>query len=1225
MPRPPSRAAVFLTILLLGIGSQIVQALLVRESLVVFYGNEVSLGAFFGSWLFWVALGSWGVTRARARGRLPDATRALAWLLLLLPLLLVLQVAAIRSVRLLFDIPSIELVPLGDLFLALLAITLPTSLALGVAFPLSCKALQDLGGAGEASDGAVRGVSWLYVAEALGALLGGVLFTFLLVQWLGVWHGLGALTLALALTAYLLVPNWHTGAPAAVLGLAGLLFAVTPLADRVQSHLERLRFDSLQPGLEFLDAVETRYGHVALGRVGSQISVVRDGHVAESFPQPSALEQTAAYAYSQAAGAKRVLMFGGLSDGLAAELLRYPLDQVDVVEQDPLAFERIRRFLTPETRQALQDPRLAVYFRDGRRYLNALETGPFDLVLALHAVPTSAHSNRYFTREFYSRVRRHLAPEGVFCTQVSSASNYLGSTVRSYTGSVYRTLKEGFPYIAILPGDTHLYCASAAPGRVTEDPYELEERYLSTDVEHRFASLSFLSLLPAEQIRYVRDQLEGEEGDLNADSRPVTYYLNMMLWGRFTASGFVEWLEGLRRMGVWPYLVPVVVFLALWLLRVSLQGFLRPRLRRQAATYGLAVLGMVAMAQQLVILFSYQAHVGFVFERVALLNGLFMTGLALGTGGLGQHLARRSNPDATLATLMGVVALLLLGFPFLLESMGSRPILVQEAAYLGLSVLFGFLTGVGFPLGVAQVHRDLGEVTATGGISEAADSLGGAVGGLITGALLVPLLGINGTSQLLAIVSLSAALPLLYARFAPTYLPRLLPRGQRAFPWLRVGWVLAFLVLTLFGWDLAQRGAEPGPLLQFDEQRLAQASGSDRFRLVETPFPHYLGWDRQGSAQADPDSASLSTMAVAADVRGYAGPLNLLVSVGRNGSLRGARYLDSNETPAYIAGIQVWLDTLSGADLSRAGLDLQRVDALSGATLSSQAALRAINRSVRRAGEAAFNQDWAATGPEAPAASGVTSLRFLLTLALLLIFFPIYLSGREGARLGLQWAVLLILGFWLNSLVTEVDVVNLSQGYWSSWRDNPQRWLLIGFVVVSGILFGQVWCGYLCPFGALQEFVSRLGRRLGLRSYPQRPLETRARFMKHLLLCLMLAAVWVTDDAFWASFNPMQHAFGGRWDGWLGPLIGVALVGALFYFRFWCRYLCPFGALLSLSNKLALLQWLAPKRRFEHCDLGVREEFDMDCIRCNRCLTGKDTGIRHSPATMHPGASAEDG
>jgi NosR/NirI family nitrous oxide reductase transcriptional regulator len=325
------------------------------------------------------------------------------------------------------------------------------------------------------------------------------------------------------------------------------------------------------------------------------------------------------------------------------------------------------------------------------------------------------------------------------------------------------------------------------------------------------------------------------------------------------------------------------------------------------------------------------------------------------------------------------------------------------------------------------------------------------------------------------------------------------------------------------------------------------------------------------------------------------------------------RHLASNETPSYIVGIAAWLQGLKGVDLSGAELDLQRVDALSGATVSSRAALAAVNRTAAVAGRAAFGKSFATVSDQADAGSELQMPRFLVTLALLLVSIPIYLSGSERARLGLLGASLVLLGFWLNSLVTEIDLVNLGLGHLTSLSENPQRWLLLGFVLLSGLAFGQLWCGYLCPFGALQEFASRLGRLLGLRRYPQRPLEVRLRFLKFLLLGLTLAAVLLSGDAFWVSFNPMQHAFGGRPGGWMLWVLGASLLGALVYFRFWCRYLCPFGAFLALSNKFALLRRFAPKRRFEHCDLGVKEEFDVDCIRCNRCLSGRDTGMRKKP------------
>ena len=1204
LPRLSHR--IFLAILVLGAYSQIVQAILIREGLVVFYGNEVSLGVFFASWLFWVALGSISVLWLRESRFVRQPLPALRLLLLLLPLLLLAQVLALRAVRLLLDVSSAEFVPLGELFLALFLITLPSSLVLGIAFPVGCRALEQAARSGRAE--AVGEVARLYVADALGALSGGVLFTFVLVQWFGPAGAVGLLTLALGLTALSLGPGVGRFAGLAV-AATGLLLVATPLAPRLDSALEHLRFATLQPGLELLDTVETRYGHVAVARFGEQISVVRDGKIGQSFPQPERVQQEAAYFYAQAQGAKRVLLLGGFAGGLAAELLRYPLERIDQVEEDRRAFERVEPYLHAENRRALQDSRLHLHFGDGRRFVNRLTPEErFDLVLVLDAAPTSAYSNRYFTQEFYQRVRARLTADGVLCTQVSSSSNYLGSTVRSYTASVFATLQAVFPEVAIMPGDEQVYCAAQRPGRVSEDPQALARRYRDTPLDaHRFPAESFRSLLEPERISFVREQLTAGDRDLNRDDKPITYYLNMVLWGKFSASGFVDWLEKLRQMGVWPYLLPLGLLVALWLLRLSLEGFRRARLQRQTGTFALVVLGLIAMAGQLAILFSYQSHVGFMFERVALLNGLFMTGLALGAG-LGKGLARRGRAEWALSAVLLVVAGALLGMPGMLAAIGDWVSRWQEGGYLGLSLGLGLLTGTGFPLGFQLAHRDLPAIVRSSGIAQAADNLGGALGGLVTGAFMVPILGVAGSCQLLALFALFALAPLLYARFVPERLSGVGERGYRAFPWSRFGWFLTFSVLLVFGWMQFERQTQPGPQLLFDDDRLMEVSGSGTFELRETPFVHYLGEGGEGGR-----TLSLSSMTVASDVRGYAGPINLLLAIDEAGRLRGVRHVASRETPSYVAGIDAWLAGLAGEDLGEAPLSLERVDGLSGATVSSQAALEAINRSARAAGEAAFGRVLAPADPHEQAAPAWRSPRFLVTLALLLAFFPVYLSGSEKARLVFQVASLAILGFWLNSLVTETDLVNLSMGHGSSLADNPQRWLLLGFVLVTAILFGQVWCGYLCPFGALQELISRLGRRVFLRGYPDRAVDTRARFLKFLLLALMLMGVWLSGETRWASFNPMQHAFGGHWEGWMGALIGVSLVGALFYVRFWCRYFCPFGAFLALSNKLALLRRLAPRRRFEHCDLGVRDQFDIDCIHCSRCLTGQDTRLRHRP------------
>jgi spermidine synthase len=1206
MSRPQTRYRLFLLLTLLGIHAQVAQALLVRESLVAFYGNEVSVGAFYGGWLFWIALGSLAAVSLRNRPALSLPSPLLRAILLALPLLLAGQLLAVRGIRLVLDVSPTEFIPLGQVFLSILVLTLPSGLALGLAFPLACRALRSQRGADADLAGTVSGVSYLYIFDALGALLGGLLFTFVLVEWLGVWRSLGAVTAALALSSLLLPGGSRRGHwIAGLLGVSGLVFAATPLGSWVDGRMEAFRFAGLQPGLDLEEAVETRYGHVAVGRIGSQFSVVEDGRIAESFPNREEVQQEAAFVYAQSSDARRVLMFGGLAGGLAAELLRYPLQRLELVVQDRRAFERLRPYLGAETLQALEDPRLRVHFQDGRRFANRLSGREgYDLVLVLRADPSNAHSNRYFTQDFYQQVRQAMAAGGVLCTAVSSASNYLGADVKSYSGSVFRTLAQTFPYVAIAPGDSHLYCAAAAPGRVSEDPSVLERRYLAVPLDqHRFPALSFFSLLPADRIEFVRSQLSAETGELNSDARPVTYYLNMLLWGRFTGSLLVEWLEKLRSLGPWPYLLPPGLLVLLMLARAGFQGFRRPRLQRQAATLALALLGLIAMAVQLVLLFSYQAQLGFMFSRLALLNGVFMTGLALGAGAVGQYLARSREPGLLLAGLMGLVAVGLLGLPSVLSGLAALDAETQEAVYLGLCLLAGLLTGAGFPLGLAQTHADTGELLSSSGLAEAADSLGGALGGLVTGALLVPLLGVEGSCRVLALLALIGLPALLYARFAPERQASLQARSYASFPYAPLTWTLTWLVLCVYLLTLLGRGAGSEPTLYFDQTALAEVTGSTEFELREQPIPHYLG---RGSSE-DGRTVALATMAAAPQVRGYAGPINLLIGVDEQGRLSGVRYLDSDETPSYIFGIQGWLQGLVGSELSREPLSLARVDAMSGATVSSHAAIESINRAARVASAAAFGRTLPGAQGQAPA---WRSPRFLVTLGLLLLFFPVYLSGSETARLVYQGLVLVGFGFWLNTLVTEMDLVNLSLGRVSDLADNPQRWLLLGFVLVATLLFGQVWCGYCCPFGALQEFFSRLGRFLYLRSYVERPLDQRLRLLKYLLLALMLLAVWGSGDVLWAGFDPMQHLFGGHVSGWLALIAAISLGGALVYYRFWCRYFCPVGALLALGNKLALLGRWAPKRRFEHCDLGVRHEFDVDCIRCSRCLTGRDFGQR---------------
>ncbi len=132
----------------------------------------------------------------------------------------------------------------------------------------------------------------------------------------------------------------------------------------------------------------------------------------------------------------------------------------------------------------------------------------------------------------------------------------------------------------------------------------------------------------------------------------------------------------------------------------------------------------------------------------------------------------------------------------------------------------------------------------------------------------------------------------------------------------------------------------------------------------------------------------------------------------------------------------------------------------------------------------------------------------------------------------------------------------------------------------------------------------------GLRVRPAPGVETAGRYVKFAILALVASLFLVTDDTVWASFSPLQHLFAdrfrqvflGRLDTWILALSAAVLILSVFYFRFWCRYLCPAGALLALFNKVSLVRKWAPKTVPARCDLGVGFREDLDCIRCHRCL-----------------------
>ncbi|HEY6898494.1 MAG TPA: 4Fe-4S binding protein [Rhodocyclaceae bacterium] len=196
---------------------------------------------------------------------------------------------------------------------------------------------------------------------------------------------------------------------------------------------------------------------------------------------------------------------------------------------------------------------------------------------------------------------------------------------------------------------------------------------------------------------------------------------------------------------------------------------------------------------------------------------------------------------------------------------------------------------------------------------------------------------------------------------------------------------------------------------------------------------------------------------------------------------------------------------------------------------------------------------------------------------------------------------------------------------------DPVSLLLIGFTVSSFQVWGRgTFCGWLCPFGALQEFVGLLARRLGVPQY-RPPAQWLASFawLRYGLLALLCLAAWFapTFGGLLVEVEPFKTAITVGFErSW--PYLayaGLLLALGACYFKFFCRVLCPLGAAMALGGRLRRLDWLP--RRAEcgtpcqtcraRCDYdAIASDGAIEYAQCFQCLDC--VGIYHDAQRCAP-------
>jgi polyferredoxin len=180
---------------------------------------------------------------------------------------------------------------------------------------------------------------------------------------------------------------------------------------------------------------------------------------------------------------------------------------------------------------------------------------------------------------------------------------------------------------------------------------------------------------------------------------------------------------------------------------------------------------------------------------------------------------------------------------------------------------------------------------------------------------------------------------------------------------------------------------------------------------------------------------------------------------------------------------------------------------------------------------------------------------------------------------------------------------------------------LAGIVLLLSIFFGPVFCGWVCPLGTVQEWVGKLGKKFFRRRYnhfvPAR-LDHYLRYTRYLVLLWVLYVTATSGVLVFEAYDPYYALF-NFWTtevAWTALLIlGLVLLGSIFVERPWCKYACPYGAVLGITN---LFRVFSIKRSTTTCkadgacsimcpmNIPVDSKTtvrDHQCISCMECTS----------------------
>ncbi len=752
-----------LAVIIKGFIAMVMQIIIIRELLIIFNGNELSLGIILAIWLLLEALGSGLLARAFSKSK--DNIRAYVILQIFIVFSLPLTIWLARTSKANLGIFYGQIVSLPQMFIICLITLFLFSIFDGLQFFFACRLLSDNKSKGLA-------VAWAYILEALGMVLGGIIFTYIFLPLLNSFQIAFLLAFLAIISMFFLCFVSRINSKKIILWFLAFMLIIN-IAFCLNNGISLLHKLSLQkqfPGKNILDYRNSIYGNIIVIQKENQFTFFFNGAPVVSAPVTDIAfaEEFVHLSLLYHPLPKDLLLISSGAGGILNEILKEPVKEVDYAELDPLVIREIKKFPTDLTSKELSSPLVNIIYRDGRNVVKNSDK-KYDTIFINITSPTTLQVNRLFTREFYQETKNILKPGGFISARLPGSLTYLNDELSVLNNSIYKTISSVYKYVYVIPGDFNLFLASDSLNFKEIPAQTIISRFRNRNLKTHFLTEFSLNYRLDKSWRdwfFNRLKYVDTGRLINRDFSPR---------GLFFGLAFAYSLISPETKNIFKFMDRVnspVIFSAIFLIFLLLFIFSNLEEKNKIApviTLKLLILisGFCAIAFELILILGFQIIYGYIYSWVGILSGVFMLGLSYGGFTIAKKNKKLINNLAVLLKLQSAIIALSMLLPLLLlflskinQEITALPI---KAVFIMLSFSAGFLLGAEFS---SANNFYFNNIKPTGnGYSQlyAYDLLGAASGAILTAVWLIPVLGIWQTAALMAFLKLMAAIIFVFA------------------------------------------------------------------------------------------------------------------------------------------------------------------------------------------------------------------------------------------------------------------------------------------------------------------------------------------------------------------------------------------------------------------------------------------------------------------------------